>query len=51
MSEGLLEEAAEAARAIERDYGRHACAARRVAEECFDSSQVLGALARKLGLC
>jgi hypothetical protein len=54
--EGLLtfttvEEAAGAARAIECDYVRHARAARRLAEECFDSSKVLGSLMRKLGLC
>jgi hypothetical protein len=46
-----LEEATEATRAIERDYARHARAARRVAEDCFDSSIVLGSLTRKLGLC
>jgi hypothetical protein len=54
--EGLLsfttvEEAAEATRAIERDYLRHARAARRLAEECFDSSKVLRSLTRKLDLC
>jgi hypothetical protein len=54
--EGLLtfatvEEAAEATRAIGRDHARHALAARRLAEECFDSSKVLGALAQKLDLC
>jgi hypothetical protein len=46
-----LDEAAEAARAIDRDYARHAQAARRVALECFESSAVLGALTRKLNLC
>ena len=46
-----LEEAAEATRAIERDYGRHARSARRIAEDCFDSSQVLTSLARRLALC
>lgn len=46
-----LEEAAEATRAIERDYVRHARAARRLAEEAFDSSKVLGALAKELNLC
>jgi len=54
--EGLLtfatvEEAAEATRAIGRDHARHALAARRLAEDFFDSSKVLGALARKLDLC
>jgi hypothetical protein len=53
--EGLLtfttvDEAAEATRAIARDYGRHARAARRLAEESFDSSTVLAALTRKLNL-
>ena len=45
-----LDEAADAARAIERDYARHARAARRLAEECFDSTRVLPALTSKLGL-
>src|SRR4029453_13949437 len=53
IGEGLLtfstlEEAAEATRAIGRDPARHAFAARRLAESFFDSSEVLGALARKL---
>jgi hypothetical protein len=56
VGDGLLtfttiDEAAEAARAIDRDYARHARAARRVALECFESSKVLGALTRKLNLC
>ena len=56
VGEGLLtfttvDEAAEAARAIDRDYARHARAARRVAMECFESSTVLDTLARKLNLC
>jgi hypothetical protein len=46
-----LEQAAYATRAIARDYTRHRQAARRVAEECFDSSVVLGSLMRKLDLC
>jgi hypothetical protein len=46
-----LEEAADATRAVGYDYARHARAARRVAEEYFDSSRVLGALTRKLDLC
>jgi len=46
-----VEEAAEAARAIGRDSVQHAMAARRLAEEYFDSSKVLGALTRKLDLC
>jgi hypothetical protein len=54
--EGLLtftnaDEASEAARAIDRDYPRHARAARRIAMECFESSTVLDTLARKLNLC
>jgi Glycosyl transferases group 1 len=46
-----VEEAAEATRAVDRDYERHAQAARRVAEECFDSSRVLSDLSRRLNLC
>jgi hypothetical protein len=45
-----LEEAATAASAVDRDYGRHARAARHLAEEYFDSSKILAALARKLSL-
>jgi hypothetical protein len=53
--EGLLtfttvEEAAEATHAIGRDYTRHARAARRLAEDYFDSSKVLSSLVRKLDL-
>jgi hypothetical protein len=55
LGEGLLtfttvEEAAEAAKAIERDYARHARAARRLAEDYFDSSEVLTSLTRQLQL-
>ena len=51
--EGLLafstvEEAAEATRAIGRDYARHSVAARRLAKEFFDSSKVLSSLATRL---
>ena len=46
-----VEEAAETVRAIRRDYGGHSRAARRLAEECFDSSSVLTDLTRKLNLC
>ena len=45
-----VDEAAEATRAIERDYGRHARAARRLAEEYFDSNVVLPRLARALAV-
>ena len=45
-----LEEAAEATRAIECDYPRHARAARRLVEDLFDSSEVLGRLTKKLDL-
>lgn len=45
-----LEEAVEATRAVECDYTRHAVAARRLAEEYFDSSKVLARLVRQLGL-
>jgi hypothetical protein len=55
IGEGLLtfttlEEAAECSREILRDHPRHARAARHLAEECFDSSKVLGALTRTLNL-
>jgi hypothetical protein len=49
VGEGLLafrtlDEAAAGARAIADDYERHARAARTIAETCFDSDTVLGAL-------
>jgi hypothetical protein len=43
-------EAAEAIRAIRRDYPRHAAAARRLAREFFDSETVLARLLRELEL-
>jgi hypothetical protein len=54
-TEGLLtfdtvEEAADAVRAIRREPVRHARAARQLAEAHFDSSVVLGSLARQLDL-
>ena len=45
-----LEEAAEASRAVRREPERHQRAARRVAEEYFDSTKILGELAEKLDL-
>jgi hypothetical protein len=45
-----LEEAAEAVERVRREPRRHAQAARRLAEEYFDSSLVLGALTARLGL-
>jgi hypothetical protein len=50
MTFDTVEEAAAATRAIARDPARHALAARRLAEDFFDSSKVLGALTRKLEL-
>lgn len=52
--EGLLafltvEEAAEGAAYIRRDYDRHCRAARRIAETHFDSDRVLGRLVREAG--
>lgn len=44
-----LEEAAERAEAVERDYSGHAVAARRFAEEYLDSDRVLGSLLREVG--
>jgi hypothetical protein len=53
QGDGLLtfttvEEAAEGAQAIERDYVRHSRAARRLAEDYFDSSEVLPSLVHEL---
>ena len=45
-----LDEAVEATSAIERDYPHHARAARRLAEDLFDSSKVLGRLVKQLDL-
>jgi len=45
-----VSEAVEALHEIERDYGRHAQAARRLAEEQFDSDAVLESLLRRAGL-
>jgi hypothetical protein len=45
-----LEEAAAGVEAINRDYSRHARAARRIAEEYFDSDKVLTRMLSKLGV-
>lgn len=45
-----IEEAAEAIRRVEADYPRHQAAARRIAEEHFDSDRVLGDLLARIGL-
>ena len=45
-----VDEAAEAVRAIRREPARHQRAARHLAEEHFDSSVVLGALVKRLGI-
>ncbi len=50
LSFSTVEEAAEAAHAIGRDYARHSSAARRLAEEYFDSSKVLSTLTERLEL-
>ena len=55
VGEGLLtfatpDEAADGVQRITGDYGRHARAARRVAEACFDSDKVLRSLLGKLGV-
>jgi hypothetical protein len=55
LGEGLLafdtlDEAAEAVAEVAADRQRHARAARRVAEECFDSDKVLGGLLAQLGV-
>ncbi|HEX8473722.1 MAG TPA: hypothetical protein VF666_06785 [Pyrinomonadaceae bacterium] len=46
-----LEQATEGAREITRDYAEHAAAARRLAEEYFDSDKVLGRLIDETGVC
>jgi hypothetical protein len=45
-----IEEAEDAVANVASDYARHAHAARALAEECFDSDRVLGALLERLGL-
>jgi hypothetical protein len=47
---GSLEEALDGAESICRNYDRHAQAARRVAEDCFDSDKVLRRLLKELGV-
>ena len=55
VGEGLfafrtIDEAVAAVEAIDRDYGRHARAARALAEEYFDARKVLGTMAAAAGL-
>lgn len=55
IGEGLLvfetvDDACAAVEEVSRDRRRHAAAARRVAEECFDSNRVLGRLLDQLGV-
>src|SRR5262249_10761821 len=55
LGEGLLgfrtvEEAVEGAQSITRDYTRHRRAARRLAEEYFDSDKVIGCLLKETGI-
>jgi hypothetical protein len=45
-----LEEAVEGLDRLHCEYVHHAVAARRMAEECFDSDRVLGSLLRELGV-
>ncbi|MDQ1455026.1 MAG: hypothetical protein QOH28_646 [Actinomycetota bacterium] len=45
-----LEEAVVAVERLDRGYAHHAVAARRIAEEYFDSDRVLGLLLRELGV-
>lgn len=45
-----LEEAAEGARKIYREYPSHCAAARQIAEQCFDSTLVLGRILDEAGL-
>ena len=46
-----MEEAVDAIRRIESDYRRHSIAARRIAEEYFDSSRVLERLIETASRC
>jgi hypothetical protein len=50
LSFSTLEEAVEGARAVRCDPERHQRAARRLAEEFFDSSVVLPSLVNRIGL-
>jgi hypothetical protein len=55
VGEGLLafrtlEEAVEGAERIERDYERHCRAARQIAEDYFDSDNVIRQMAKEIGL-
>jgi hypothetical protein len=45
-----LDQAAAGVESIRRDYAKHAAAARRIAEEHFDSDKVLTKLLSKLGV-
>jgi hypothetical protein len=45
-----LEEAVVEVERLDRGYAHHAAAARRIAEEYFDSDRVLGLLLRELGV-
>ena len=55
VGEGLLafrtlDEAVAGARSIAADYGRHSRAARRIAEDYFDSNKVLGTMLTQVGV-
>jgi glycosyltransferase involved in cell wall biosynthesis len=50
FSVATAEEAAEAIRAVRRDYALHSAAARAIAAEHFDSRKVVGRLLKDLGL-
>ncbi|HEY2147166.1 MAG TPA: hypothetical protein VGH32_04470, partial [Pirellulales bacterium] len=45
-----LDEAIAGARSIAADYAGHCEAARRIAEQCFDSDKVLGRLMEEIGV-
>ena len=51
FSFGSEDDVLESIEALRRDYGRHRAAARRLAEEYFDSDAVLGRLLHTLGVC
>ncbi|HKD36016.1 MAG TPA: hypothetical protein VKB78_04425, partial [Pirellulales bacterium] len=50
VSFSTLDEAIAGARSIANDYAAHCEAARRIAEQCFDSKNILGRLIEEIGV-